>query len=116
MWLGQLEEHWAVVWQDVQQVKVYAAKPEDLSSVPWIHIVDPADCPLASTYAPWSVCIHAWVDTHTCLHKIMDRLPSLFMVREMTGHWSLHSGQTCVDMEMHVKPANDCHAVSEVSV
>lgn len=61
MWLGQLEQHWAVVWQDVQQVKVPAAKPEDLSSIPWIHIVDSADCPLASTYAPWSV--------YTCLGR-----------------------------------------------
>lgn len=74
-----------MVWQDVQQVKVLAAKPEDLSSIPWIHIVDPADCPLAFTYAPWSVCAHAWIYIHTCLHKIMDRLPSLRIVREMTG-------------------------------
>lgn len=80
--------HWAVVWQDVQ------ARPED----PRIHIVDSADCSLASPYAPWSVCTHAWVDTHTCLHKIMDRLPSLFVFQEMTGQLiiTLHSGQPSV--------------------
>lgn len=42
-----------------QWIKVVAAKPADLNSIPWIHMVErepaPEDCPLTSTHLPWQV-------------------------------------------------------------
>ena len=48
------------VWEMAHQVKVPAAKHEDLSSIPEASII----CPLTSTCRPWHVCVHTL--THTC--------------------------------------------------
>lgn len=58
-----------------RQGKTLAAKPDDLSSIPWTHSVEEGtkslSCPLTFTFTPWHTCLLHWSlpDTNRYMYK-----------------------------------------------